>query len=80
MTLWTTVHQAPLSMALPREEFWSGLPFPAPGDLPDPGVDSGSYAMQADSLPFEAPGKPLIGYLPPRVKFLGHMVTLCLTF
>ena len=41
------------------QEYWSGLPFPSPGDFPDPGIDPGSPALQADSLPFEPPGKPL---------------------
>jgi len=41
-----------------RQEYWSGLPFPPPGDLPDLGMEPGSPALQADSLPFEPPGKP----------------------
>ena len=48
--------QAPLSMAFPRQDC-SGLPFPSPGDLPDPGVEPGSPALQVDSLPTELPGK-----------------------
>ena len=44
----------------PKEEYQSGLPFPSPGDLPDPGTEPGSPALQADSLPTELPGKPLI--------------------
>ena len=47
----TVAYQAPLSMGFPRQEYWSGLPFPAPGDLPDPGIEPGSPAVQADSLP-----------------------------
>ena len=57
---WTVAHQAPLSMGFSRQEYWSGLPFPSPGDLPDPGIKPGSPvspALQADSLPSEAPGK-----------------------
>ena len=50
--------QAPLSMEFSRQEYWSGLPFPSPGDLPDPGIKAGSPTMQADSLPSEPPGKP----------------------
>ena len=46
---------APLSMGFSRQEYWSGLPFPSPGDLPDPGIKSGSPALQADSLPSEPP-------------------------
>ena len=45
------VHQAPLSMGFPRQEYWSGLPSPSPGDLPYPGIRSGSPALQADPLP-----------------------------
>ena len=44
---------APLSMGFSRQEYWSGLPFPSPGDLPDPGIQPGSPALQADSLPIE---------------------------
>ena len=51
-------HQAPLSMGFSRQEYWSGLPFPSPGDLPDPGMELGSPALQADSLPIELSGKP----------------------
>ena len=46
---------------IPRQEYWSGLPFPSPGDLPDPGIESGSLALQADSLPSEPSEKPNIG-------------------
>ena len=53
-----TAHQAPLVMGLSREEYWGGQPFPSPGDLPDPGTEPGSPALQADSLPSEPPGKP----------------------
>ena len=56
-TLWTVAHQASLSIGFSREEYWSGLPFPSPGDLPDPGIEPGSLALQADSLPTELPGK-----------------------
>ena len=42
--------QGPLSMGFPRQEYWSGLPFPSPGDLPDPGIEPGSPAVQGDSL------------------------------
>ena len=54
----TIVHQAPLSMGFSRQEYWSGLPFPPPGDLPDTGIKPRSPALQADSLPSELPGKP----------------------
>ena len=53
VTPWTVAHQAPLSMGFPRQEYWSGLPFPSPGDLPDPGIEPSYPALQADSLPTE---------------------------
>ena len=52
------VYQAPLSMGFSRQEYWSGLPFPSPGDLADPGIKLRSPTLQADSLPAEPPGKP----------------------
>ena len=56
-TPWTVAHQAPLSMGFSRQEYWSRLPFPSPGDLPDPGIEPESPALYADTLPFEPPGK-----------------------
>ena len=53
VTLWTVAHQAPLSMGIFRQESWSGLPFPTPGDLPYPGIESRFSALQADALPSE---------------------------
>ena len=55
MTPWTVVHQAPLSMGFSRHDYWSGLPLPSPVDLPNPGIEPGSPALQADSLPTEPP-------------------------
>ena len=52
VTLLTVAHQAPLSLEFSRQEYWSGLPFPSPEDLPDAGIEPGSPALQADSLPF----------------------------
>ena len=63
-TLRTVAHQAPLSMRFPRQEYWSGVPFPSPGDLPDPGMEAmspQSPALQEDSLP---------------LKFLSNMVNM----
>ena len=57
-TPWTIAHQAPLSMGFPRQEYWSGFPFPSPGDLPDPGIKLRSPVLQEDSLPSEPPRKP----------------------
>ena len=57
-TPWTVVaHQALLSMEFSRQEYWSGLPFVSPGDLPDPGIEPRFLALQADSLPTKLPGK-----------------------
>ena len=56
-TPWTIGYQAPLSMGFSRQEYWSGLPFPSPGDLPDPGIEPRSPAFQADALTSEPPGK-----------------------
>ena len=58
-TPWTVAHQAPLSMGFSRQEYWSGLPFPSPGDLSNSGIEPGSPALQADALSSEPPGKPL---------------------
>ena len=62
LTLWalynaldSVAHQTPLSMEFSRQEYWSGLPFSSPGDLPDPGIEYGSPALQVDSLPSEPP-------------------------
>ena len=59
-------------MEFSRQEYWSGLPFPSPGDLPDPGVKTGPPELQADSLPSESPGKPK------REVSLGRLLTFCL--
>ena len=59
VTPWTVAHQAPPSVEFSRQEYWSGLPFPSPGDLPDPGIEPGSPALQTDALPSEPPGKPM---------------------
>ena len=50
-------HQVPPSMEFSRREYWSGLPFPSPGGLPDPGIKPESPTLQADALPSEPPGK-----------------------
>ena len=57
MTPWTVAGQAPLSMESSRQEYWGGLTFPSPWDLPDPGIEPGSPELQVDSLPSEPPGK-----------------------
>ena len=53
----SVTRQAPLSMGFSRQEYWSGQPFPTPGDLPDPGIELASPALQVDSLPSEPPAK-----------------------
>ena len=61
-TLWTVARQAPLSMGFSRQEYWSGLPCPSPGDLPDPGIEAMSpaaLALQVDSLPVSHWGNPM---------------------
>ena len=60
-TPWSVACQAPLSMGQ-RQEYWSRLPFPSPGDLPDPGIKPGSPALQADSLPTKLQGSPTFDY------------------
>ena len=57
-TPWTVARQAPLSMGFSRQEYWNGLPFPSPGNPPNPGIEPLSPALQADSLPTELGGKP----------------------
>ena len=57
-TLWTVAYQAPPSMGFSRQEYWSGLPFPSPEDLPNPGIEPRSPTLEADTLTSEPPGKP----------------------
>ena len=61
--------QAPLSLESSRQEYWSGLKFPTPGDHLNPGIEFGSPALQADSLPSEPPGKP-------QVHSQGHIIVV----
>ena len=70
MTPRTVAHQAPLSMEFYRQEYWSGLPFPSPGDLPEQGPEPGSPPLQADSLPSE----PLGNNITNSVVLLSHFV------
>ena len=62
VTPWTIACQGPLSMGFSRQEYWSRLPFPSPGNVPKPGIKPRSPALQADSLPIETPGKPKFIY------------------
>ena len=59
-TPWIVAHQAPPSMEFSRQEYWNGLPFPSPGDLPDPGIEPRSPALRADALLSEPPGNPFL--------------------
>ena len=61
MTPWTVACQASLSIEVSRQEYWSGWPLYSPGDLPDPGIEPRSPALQVNSLLFEPPGEPLYG-------------------
>ena len=73
-------------MGFSRQEYWSGLPFPSPGDLPNPGIETGSPALQADSLPSDPPGEPFIHVSSPNsltcgmdrascpVKYMIHLI------
>ena len=69
MTPSTVDYQASQSMEFSRQEYWSGLPFPSPGDLPNPGIEPRSPALLADALPSELPGKP---HAPPSMVFSGQ--------
>ena len=72
----TVAYQAPPSMGFFRQEYWSGLPFPSPRDLPNPGIEPGSPALEADAqrrLTSEPPGKPLLS-AKRRVKFLSKVI------
>ena len=75
VTPWTVGHQAPLSMELSRREYWSGSPFPSPGDLPEPGIKHGFPALQTDSLPTESPEKPLWVELCPLQNSYVEVIT-----
>ena len=59
VTPWTVVHQAPLFMKSSRQEYWSGLPFPSPGELPDPGIEPGSPELASGFITTELPGKSI---------------------
>ena len=69
-TPWTVAYQAPPSMGFSRQECWSGLPLPSPGDLPNPGIKPGSPSLQEDALPSEPPGKPSTD----KSKVLGALI------
>ena len=64
VTPWTLAHQAPLFMGFPRQEYWNGLPFPPPGDLPHPGTEHESAALAGGFFTSEPPGKHEAGTVP----------------
>ena len=69
----TVAYQAPQSMGFSRQEYWSGLPFPSPGDLPDPGIKPRSPTLQGDALPSEPPGKIMLKILRARLQqYVNH--------
>ena len=68
-TPWTVAYQAPLSMGFPRQEYWSGLPFTSPGDLPNPWIKFASPAFAGRFFTTELPGKPRPGIVPSRKHF-----------
>ena len=72
-TPWTIALQTPLSMGFPKQKYWSGLPFSSPGDLPGPGIEPTSPALQVDSLPLSHPRSPYIY----AAKLLQSCLTLC---
>ena len=88
VTLWTVAHQASLSMGFSKPEYWSELPFPSPEDLPNPGIEPMSPALQADSLPTEQRGKPKEGSMCNSIqitkfilsKKVTHLRTLKVTY
>ena len=90
VTPWTIAYQAPPSMGFSRQEYWSGLPFPSPGDLPNPGIEPGSPAFQADALTSEPPESLGINkkrshlglrfYFPPACLASSHYSELSLNF
>ena len=69
-TPWTVAYQAPPSRGFSRQEYWSGLPFPSPEDLPDPGIEPRSPALEADALTSEPPGKKVIPNTIANPKYL----------
>ena len=74
-TPWTVAYQASPSMGFSRQEYWSGLPFPSPGDLPDPGIEPGSPTLQADTLPSEPPGtQPTCMIIHTLIQFFSGLV------
>ena len=70
-TPWTVAHQAPPSMEFSRQAYWTGLPFPSPGDLPNLGIEPGSPTLWADALLSEPPGNSLLGEASIKNHYMG---------
>ena len=73
-TPWTVTYWASLSMGFSRQEYWSGLPFPSPGDRPNPGIEPGSPTLEADALTSKPPGKPKREYQAEKHLFTNVQV------
>ena len=78
VTQWTVACQAPLCMEFPRQEYWSGWPFPSPRDLPNPGIKPRSPALQVDSLPSETPQKPFYHVKSHKINSLEPRIFFCI--
>ena len=76
VTPWTVAYQAPMSMGFSRQECWSGLPFPSPGHLPNPGIEPRSPTLQADALPSE----PFLQFLRAVFTFAGYKIHFYIPF
>ena len=77
VTPWTIAYKGPPSMEFSRQEYWSGLPFPSPGDLPNPGIEPRSPALQAVALPSEQPGKPIGFWAHPNQHNSSEIDCIC---
>ena len=74
VTPWMVAYQAPLSIGFSRQEYWSRLPFPSPGDLPKPGIEPRSPTLQVESLPSEPPGKLDSSEVTSKITMLVQMI------
>ena len=74
VTPWTVAYQAPQFMEFSRQEYWIWLPFPSPGDIPNPGIEPVSPTLQADTLPSEPHTVCLIHKIVLRIKFFGYVL------
>ena len=77
MTPWTVADQAPLSMEFPRQEYWSGLPFPSPENLPNPGIKPASPALAGNSLLLSNQGSPIPSRLNHNAKYELQGIIMC---